>query len=247
MLERAGVLAALWCPTDGYLQPNSLTTAYARARPGRMGANVVTGDPGARTWWSATGAVSGWRPTTGPFRTETVINAAGPWAWQVAQMVGLDLPIVPVRHEYFISEPMAGWHADLPVLRLPDSRLYVRAELSSVLCGGWEARGAQPRSSRADRAASTCGRAPDWDVLVLVRRRPRAVRARGDHGGHPGDLPGLAHVHPGRPLRGRARSPAARVRDGGGVQRARCVRLGRAGPARRREPGAGLRRRTCAR
>ena len=31
MLDTARTMAALWCPTDGYLQPNSLVTAYARA------------------------------------------------------------------------------------------------------------------------------------------------------------------------------------------------------------------------
>ena len=161
ILERPGVLAALWCPTDGYLQPNSLTTAYAQAAR-EMGANVVTGtkvlDVAVRD-----GVVTGLETDQGRFHTETVINAAGPWAWQVAQMVGLDLPIVPVRHEYFISEPVAGWHADLPVLRLPDSRLYVRAELSSVLCGGWEATALSldPR----ERGAVDVRPSPDWEVL----------------------------------------------------------------------------------
>ena len=78
-------------------------------------------------------------------------------------MVGADLPIVPVRHEYFISEPMAGWHADLPVLRLPDSRLYVRAELSGILCGGWEA-SALSLDPRDRPAAVDAAPNPEWST-----------------------------------------------------------------------------------
>ena len=142
-LEVRTVRAALWCPTDGYLQPSSLTMAYAQAARSR-GATIATGtrvlDVIVRD-----GQVCGLETDQGSIRTGTVINAAGPWAWQVARMVGLDLPIVPVRHEYFISEPVAGWHADLPVLRLPDARLYVRAELSSVLCRRRTGRSARSR------------------------------------------------------------------------------------------------------
>jgi glycine/D-amino acid oxidase-like deaminating enzyme len=162
ILEGAEVLAALWCPTDGYLQPNSLTTAYAQAAR-EMGATVVTGTKVLDVVVRA-GAVAGLETDHGSLSTETVVNAAGPWAWQVAQMVGLDLPIVPVRHEYFISEPMAGWHAELPVLRLPDSRLYVRAELSSILCGGWEAE-ALSLDPRRGPGGVDVRPSPDWAIL----------------------------------------------------------------------------------
>jgi glycine/D-amino acid oxidase-like deaminating enzyme len=166
MLDVSGVSAALWCPTDGYLQPNSLTTAYAQSARSR-GATVAT-DTRVLDVLVDGGAVTGLVTTAGTVRTETVVNAAGPWAWQVARMVGLDLPLVPVRHEYFISEPVDGWHADLPVLRLPDARLYVRAELSSVLCGGWEPAALSLDPRPGHEGAGTVDVAPtaDWDVLA---------------------------------------------------------------------------------
>jgi glycine/D-amino acid oxidase-like deaminating enzyme len=135
-----------------------------------MGATIATGTPVVDVL-VRDGAVVGLETTGGRVRTDTVVNAAGPWAWQVAALVGLDLPIVPVRHEYFISEPMEGWHADLPVLRLPDSRLYVRAELSSVLCGGWEP-GALSLDPRPGSSTSSVDVAPspDWDVLASFAR-----------------------------------------------------------------------------
>jgi glycine/D-amino acid oxidase-like deaminating enzyme len=82
----------------------------------------------------------------------------------VAALAGQPLPIVPVRHEYFVTRAVAGWHSDLPVLRIPDMRLYARAEGPGLLCGGWE-----PNGQSLDPRAVTIGQAlavpPDWDVL----------------------------------------------------------------------------------
>ncbi|WP_163570232.1 NAD(P)/FAD-dependent oxidoreductase [Fodinicola feengrottensis] len=108
------------------------------------------------------GVVEGLRTSAGDIRTDLVINAAGPWAAGLAAMIGVDLPIIPVRHEYFVSTPTPGWSPDLPVLRIPDLHLYVRAELRSVLCGGWEAR-ALSRDPRRDPVVPI---EPDWDVLT---------------------------------------------------------------------------------
>jgi len=162
MLDTSGIAAALWCPTDGYLQPNSLVTAYARAGRDR-GVTFATRTTvtGLRI---ADGAVRGVRTDQGAAATDTVINAAGPWAGAVARLAGLPLPVVPVRHEYFVTRAVAGWHAGLPVLRAPDLRLYARAEGPGILCGGWEADGLSldPRRVTIGQALTV---RPDWDVL----------------------------------------------------------------------------------
>jgi glycine/D-amino acid oxidase-like deaminating enzyme len=162
MLDTTSVTAALWCPTDGYLQPNSLVTAYARAARDR-GVTFATHTTvtGLRI---IGGAVRGVRTDQGAVATDLVINAAGPWAGAVALLAGQQLPIVPVRHEYFVTKPVAGWHRDVPVIRVPDLRLYARAEGQGILCGGWE-----PDGLSLDPRAVTIGQVlavpPDWDVL----------------------------------------------------------------------------------
>lgn len=162
MLDTTRVAAALWCPTDGYLQPNSLVMAYARAARDR-GVTFATHTTvtGLRiTGGSVNGIVAAGRCVA----TDMVINAAGPWAGAVASLAGLHLPIVPVRHEYFVTQAVAGWHAGMPVLRIPDIRLYVRAEGHGILCGGWE-----PDGLSLDPREVTIGQplavSPDWDVL----------------------------------------------------------------------------------
>jgi glycine/D-amino acid oxidase-like deaminating enzyme len=108
--------------------------------------------------------VTGVRTDRRAAATDLVINAAGPWAGAVAQLAGQQLPVVPVRHEYFVTRAVPGWHAGLPVLRIPDLRLYARAEGPGVLCGGWEADGLSldPRQVAIGQALAV---SPDWDVL----------------------------------------------------------------------------------
>ena len=161
-LDTRQVKAALWCPTDGYLQPHSLVMAYARAARDR---GVTIASHTTLTGIAVTrGAVTGIRTSNGSATTDMVIDAAGPWAGAVASLAGVELPVVPVRHEYFVTVPQAGWHGGLPVLRIPDIRIYARAEVKGILCGGWEADGLSldPREVAVGQPLTV---APDWDVL----------------------------------------------------------------------------------
>jgi glycine/D-amino acid oxidase-like deaminating enzyme len=137
LLDLAGVRAALWCPSDGYLQPYGLTMAYAHGARA-LGVRIHTGTP-VLGIVCKDGAVTGVRTEHGELRTETVVVAAGPWAAMLAATAGIALPIVPVRHQYFVTEPIAGVSPELPVLRIPDLRLYARAEVNGLLVGGFEA------------------------------------------------------------------------------------------------------------
>jgi glycine/D-amino acid oxidase-like deaminating enzyme len=167
VLDTAQVRAALWCPSDGYLQPSSLVMAYAGAARER---GVTFATHTTITGICVTGdTVSGVRTSGGTAATSMVINAAGPWAASVAALAGLELPVVPVRHQYFVTAPVPGWHGGLPVLRIPDIRVYARAEGPGILCGGWEANGLSldPRQVAAGQPLTV---RPDWDVLAGFAR-----------------------------------------------------------------------------
>ena len=100
MFDFSPAKTVLWCPSDGYLQPNDLAMAYVhRAR--KKGARLVTGVT-VEGILTANGRVTGVETSQGAIACDTVINAAGAHAWHIAQMAGLDLPIFPVRHEYFV-------------------------------------------------------------------------------------------------------------------------------------------------
>lgn len=156
--------AILWCPTDGYLQPYDLAAAYQwHAR--RKGVRFLTSRrvTGIRVEGGAVAAVE---TDGGEIRCQTVINAAGAHAYHIARLVGLELPIVPVRHEYVVTVPIDGIHPRLPCLRVPDETLYGRPDVNSLLLGGWE-----PDALSVDpRAYPITGEPPaieeDWPLLA---------------------------------------------------------------------------------
>ena len=133
-----GVKAVLWCPSDGYVQPYDLTMSYA-AEGRKLGVDFQTGVrvTGIKT---DKGRVAGVETDQGDIECELVINAAGAHACQLAASAGLELPIIPVRHEFFVTVECEGMEPTLPVMRIPDATLYLRGEVNALLCGGWEPR-----------------------------------------------------------------------------------------------------------
>ncbi len=135
-----GVLAGAWTRNDGHADPSGLCQAMARGARD-MGARIVRGNrvtdisalPGGE-----------WELVTeqGRIIAETVVNAAGCYARQVAQMVGADLPICNIQHHYLVSGPvpeLAGRSEELPVTRDPFASAYMRQEQQSGLIGIYEA------------------------------------------------------------------------------------------------------------
>ncbi len=156
------VRLALWCPTDGYVQPNSLTDAYlAGAR--QLGARVIT-NTRVLSIDVVGGEVRGITTERGSVATEMVVNAAGPWAGALARTAGVELPIVPVLHEYFVTGAVAGWDSGTPCLRIPEVQVYARGEGRGVLCGGFEHRGTSldPAAVAVDAPLPA---EPNWEVL----------------------------------------------------------------------------------
>ena len=104
-LQPERLIGGTYSPGDGSASPLLAAHAfYTRAR--ERGAEFrfrerVTGVIRRR------GKVVGVRTDQGGYATETVINAAGPWARAVAQMSGLDVPVSPDSHEAGITEPVA--------------------------------------------------------------------------------------------------------------------------------------------
>jgi glycine/D-amino acid oxidase-like deaminating enzyme len=156
------VRLALWCPSDGYVQPNSLTDAYlAAARD--LGARVVTNTRVLGIEVSGH-EVTGVNTNRGRIASEMVVNAAGPWAGALARQAGIELPIVPVLHEYFVTQPVEGWDSGTPSLRIPEIQVYARGEGRGILCGGFEHNGTSLDPTGVE-IESTLTATPNWEVL----------------------------------------------------------------------------------
>lgn len=102
-----GVLGASYCPTDGYLDPRALVTAYGRAAR-RAGAEIVLA--GVEAIEVEGGRVRAVRAGGRRFEAEVIVNAAGAWAPKLARLYGGELPITPLRSEIFIFDraPVGG-------------------------------------------------------------------------------------------------------------------------------------------
>ena len=161
-----GVKAALWCPSDGYVQPYDLTMSYA-AEGRKLGVEFRTGVRVSEVKLDG-GRVTGVETDQGDIECEMVINAAGAFAYQLAGSVGIELPIFPVRHEFFVTIDCEGIKPTLPVVRIPDSSIYVRSEVNSILVGGWET----GSLSTDPRTVPLSGEQPivaeDWEVLEFL-------------------------------------------------------------------------------
>ena len=179
-----GVLGAAWTPTDGYVDPTRATLAMANAAAD-LGAEVVRHAP-----VTALRALPGgeWDVVTpvGTVRTGCVINAAGIWGREVGRLAGVELPIVPMEHQYLVTDDvpaLAAAHVEMPVVRDTEASFYVREEAGGLLVGPYES---NPKAWAVDGVPAGFGRQllpPDFDqvatVLELATRRIPALAGVG--------------------------------------------------------------------
>jgi glycine/D-amino acid oxidase-like deaminating enzyme len=163
LMDFATVKAVLWCPSDGWMTPRAVAKSYEHACR-KMGVHIATSTTVERIVLKD-GRVAGVETNGGRIDCEWVINAAGAHAYHVAKLAGLEFPIVPVRHEYFVTVPMAGLTPDLPCFRIPELTLYGRVRDGGLLLGGWE-----PQALNLDPHGYSLKETPppvtpDWRVL----------------------------------------------------------------------------------
>ncbi|WP_424528802.1 GcvT family protein [Sphaerisporangium viridialbum] len=134
LMEVGDVRAALWLPGDGWLDPASLARALA-AGAEKLGVRIVTGVQ-VTGLDVRDGRVRGVQVGEQVIATETVVNAAGAAAGKVGRMAGVDVPIVPIKHQYVVTRPF-GVPATTPTVRDPDNIVYFREEGGGILVGGY--------------------------------------------------------------------------------------------------------------
>ena len=130
-----GVLGAAYLPTDGYLDPSQLTFALA-AGARRRGAEIYE-ETRVTAIELERGRVSRVVTDQGPIETELVVNAGGMFAAEIGRLAGVVVPLVPMAHQYLITEP-AGLPRDMPTMRDPSLLVYYRPESGGLVMGGYE-------------------------------------------------------------------------------------------------------------
>lgn len=139
ILNMDNIHGGLFTPNEGHIDPYSLTMAVAK---------------GARKWGArleqhcpVTGMVhredGGWEVVTdkGTITADRVINCCGFHGREVGLMAGLDLPLVPVQHQYLVTKSVPEvqqLEREIPVLRHLEGSFYLRQERDGLLIGPYE-------------------------------------------------------------------------------------------------------------
>jgi len=136
LMEVGDLVGASWLPTDGQASPSDITQSLAKGA--RMhGARIVEGVR-VTGFGMAGNRIVSVKTTQGEIACEKVVNCAGQWARQVGAMAGINVALQPVRHQYIVTEQIAGLAADAPTIRDPDRRTYFKEEVGGLVMGGYE-------------------------------------------------------------------------------------------------------------
>jgi len=114
LLKTSDVLGASFCSTDGFVDPYlAMTGLMDKAR-----------EQGATLWKSAevtsidvdSKGVCAVHTARGAIATRVVVNCAGAWGAAIARMVGVDLPVTPLKRMLVPSEPFAEFPHTAPMI-----------------------------------------------------------------------------------------------------------------------------------
>jgi glycine cleavage system aminomethyltransferase T/glycine/D-amino acid oxidase-like deaminating enzyme len=160
LMSTEGVLGAAWLPTDGYIDPAQLT--YALADGARRGGCRIFTNTRVTGITVAEGCVCGVRTDKGDIEAEIVVDAGGMYAAEIARMAGVRVPLLPMSHQYLVTQPHEAvrearhttkvWSSfvpdigtnlnhtrgHLPTLRDPDLLVYYREDGDGLVMGGYE-------------------------------------------------------------------------------------------------------------
>jgi sarcosine oxidase subunit beta len=127
------VIGGTFCPRDGLADPNTVTQGFAKAAMSN-GAQIETGTTvlGIRT---EKGRVCAVLTDRGDVETRAVVNCAGPWAAQIGKMAGLEIPIVPLRRQFFVTDALPSVPRDHTFTIEFTTTLYLHPEGAGVLVG----------------------------------------------------------------------------------------------------------------
>jgi glycine cleavage system aminomethyltransferase T/glycine/D-amino acid oxidase-like deaminating enzyme len=183
LMSTEGVLGAAYTPTDGQVDPARLCQALAAtARAG--GATIAQR---TRVLDVVTEVRAGYREVygvrtdRGDVECEVVVDCGGMFAAEIARLVDVRVPVVPMSHQYVVTAPLPegsrprdlSASGTLPSLRDPDLLVYYRQEIDGLVMGGYERQSAAFTASATGYDAVPAdfnGKllAPDWDRFTEI-------------------------------------------------------------------------------
>ena len=132
------VIGGIYDPYEGDIDPSQLTQALAKGARA-CGAEVARF---TRVTGITRNADNEWRVTTdkGDVNCETIVNATGFYGAEIGIMMGQQLPVAVLEHQYLVTDALDKLQQDselFPLVRDPDIRFYLRREGASLLFGSY--------------------------------------------------------------------------------------------------------------
>ncbi|MGI9315931.1 MAG: GcvT family protein [bacterium] len=139
LLNLDNVKCAMYEPMAGHVDPSGVTHAYAHGAR-KNGAEIHRFTPVIETNPRPDGS---WDVVTekGSIHAQHVVNAAGLWGREVARLAGLELPLMTMEHQYFVTDEIpeiAALDRELPAVADRDMEYYLRQEGKGLLVGAYE-------------------------------------------------------------------------------------------------------------
>ncbi len=136
LLEVGDLVGATFMPSDGQASPSDIAQALAkgaRSHGAKLHEGVsVTG------FEVKDGRVVAVETSEGRIACEKVVLCAGLWSRQIAEKAGVSVPLQAVKHQYVITEKVAGVEPGMATIRDPDRRTYFKEEVGGIVFGGYE-------------------------------------------------------------------------------------------------------------
>ena len=137
LLRTDDLVGALYIPKDGQTSPVDTTMALIKgARQG--GATVVEGVAVQRLLKNGDTCVGIETEDGHIVEAETVVMAAGMWTRQLAETIGVNVPLQACEHFYIVTEPLQGVARGMPIVRDPSNYTYFKEETGKIMAGFFE-------------------------------------------------------------------------------------------------------------
>lgn len=177
LLEVGDVLAASFCAEDGHATPEAVVQGYAYGAR-RHGARIHTGCE-VLDITSRGERITGVVTPHGTVETETVVCTAGAWSRSCGEMVGIDLPVTPLRRQILFTEPMSGLPEHLPMTIDFETGFYFHREGPGLLMG---------MADPDERPGFLLETTDEWipALLAVAERRAPRIATAGIRGGWAG-------------------------------------------------------------
>ncbi len=127
------IIGGTFCPRDGLADPNTITQGFA-ARAKECGARIETEVTVTGIRRDARG-VAAVQTNRGEIATRTVVCCAGAWSAEIGKMIGVEIPIAPVRRQFFITSPLSEIPRTHPFVIDFSTSFYFHPEGDALLVG----------------------------------------------------------------------------------------------------------------